>query len=147
MISLTSEFTDRKGRHARGWLFYDVECEFCTRFVRWLAPSLRRRNLAVAPLQDPRVAALIGLPQEDLLRAIRYVDSESRQYLGAEGLLALAREIWWARPAALAARIPALRRGISHAYEWVAARRHCAGSRHLDGSIPCATPQRIRSAL
>ena len=29
MISLTSEFTDSKGRHARGWLFFDADCAFC----------------------------------------------------------------------------------------------------------------------
>src|SRR5712672_2168387 len=28
MISLASEFTDGKGRHARGWLFFDAECGF-----------------------------------------------------------------------------------------------------------------------
>src|SRR6266404_657521 len=55
MISLASEFTDGKGRHARGWLFFDAECGFCTRTARWLLPILERRGLAVAPLQDPRV--------------------------------------------------------------------------------------------
>jgi hypothetical protein len=28
MISLASEFTDAKGRHARGWFFFDAECGF-----------------------------------------------------------------------------------------------------------------------
>ena len=40
MISLVSEYTDGKGRHARGWLFFDAECKFCTRIARWLAPIL-----------------------------------------------------------------------------------------------------------
>ncbi len=34
MISLVSEYTDGKGRHARGWLFFDAECKFCTR-IGW----------------------------------------------------------------------------------------------------------------
>jgi len=38
MISLASEMTDRKGRHARSWLFFDAECEFCTRTAGWLGP-------------------------------------------------------------------------------------------------------------
>ena len=63
MISLASEFTDGKGRHARGWLFFDAECRFCTRIARWLAPILQRRGLAVAPLQDVRVGALLGLSE------------------------------------------------------------------------------------
>jgi len=61
MISLVNEYTDGKGRHARGWLFFDADCKFCTRIARWLAPILERRNLGVAPLQDPRVSALLGL--------------------------------------------------------------------------------------
>ena len=61
MISLTSEYTDGKGRHAKGWLFFDADCSFCTRVARWLAPRLKRRGFAVAPLQDPRVGALLGI--------------------------------------------------------------------------------------
>ena len=77
MISLTSDFTDGKGRHARGWLFFDAECRFCTRTARWLLPILQRRGLAVAPLQDPRVGALLGLTQAELLRELRLRISES----------------------------------------------------------------------
>ncbi len=82
MISLASEMTDRKGRHARGWLFFDAECEFCTRIAGWLARPMMRRGLAVAPLQDPRVVALLGLSQWELLRAIRYVVTDGTQYAG-----------------------------------------------------------------
>ena len=45
MISLVNEYTDGKGRHARGWLFFDADCKFCTRIARWLVPILERRNL------------------------------------------------------------------------------------------------------
>ena len=76
MITLVDELTDRKGRQARGWLFFDAECGFCTRIARWLAPILARRGLGVAPLQDPRVSGLLGTyekwgldPQEEALRA------------------------------------------------------------------------------
>src|SRR6266496_105359 len=43
MISLASEITDRKGQHARGWLFYDADCSFCTRIARWLARPMKHR--------------------------------------------------------------------------------------------------------
>src|ERR1700687_521869 len=98
MISLASEFTDGKGRHARGWLFFDAECGFCTRTARWLLPILERRGLAVAPLQDPRVGELLGLPKADLLRELRFLLSDGSQYGGADAVLAVAREIGWARP-------------------------------------------------
>src|SRR6266446_2996559 len=61
MISLVSEYTDGKGRHARGWLFFDAECRFCTRTARWIAPILERRGMALAPLQDPRVGPLLWI--------------------------------------------------------------------------------------
>src|ERR1700687_3917260 len=98
MISLASEFTDGKGRHARGWLFFDAECGFGTRTARWLLPILERSGLAVAPLQDSRVGALLGLPKAELLRELRFLLSDGSQYGGADAVLAVAREIWWARP-------------------------------------------------
>ena len=97
MISLASVMTDRKGPHARGWLFFDAECGFCTRIAVWLAAPMRRRGLALAPLQDPRVAALLGLSRDELLQAIRFVFGDGRQCSGADALLAVASELWWAQ--------------------------------------------------
>lgn len=128
MISLTSEYTDGKGRHARGWLFFDSECAFCTRFARWLAPHLRRRCLAVAPLQDPRVGALLGLSRDELLREMRVLLSDGSQFGGADACLALAREIWWARPLVWLARLPGVLGVMRRAYRWFAARRSCAAA-------------------
>jgi predicted DCC family thiol-disulfide oxidoreductase YuxK len=126
MISLTSEFTDGKGRHARGWLFFDAECAFCTRIARRVAPMLERRGLAVAPLQDPRVGALLGLSREELLREIRLLLSDGRQFGGADACLALAREIWWARPLAWLAEVPGMMRLLRAGYQSIAMRRSCA---------------------
>lgn len=79
MISLASEMTDGKGRHARGWLFFDAECRFCTRIATWLAAPMKRRGLAVARLQDPRVGALLGLSGPELLRTVRFVSADGNQ--------------------------------------------------------------------
>src|SRR4029077_10707813 len=106
MISLTSEFTDGKGRHAGGWLFFDAGCGFCTRIARWLSPILERRGLAVAPLQDSRVGALLGMSREELLREMRLLLSDGQQFGGADAAVALAREIWWAQPLVWFSRIP-----------------------------------------
>ncbi len=124
MISLTSELTDRKSRHARGWLFYDAECKFCTRLARWLARPMQRRGLAVAPLQDPRVSALLGLSPDELLRAIRFV-ARGRQYSGADALLSVARELWWARPLVWVTKIPGVSPALRCVYAWGAQRLHC----------------------
>jgi predicted DCC family thiol-disulfide oxidoreductase YuxK len=126
MISLASEFTDGKGRHARGWLFFDAQCGFCTRVARCLAPILQRRGLAVAPLQDARVAALLGLSEAELMREMRVLREDGRQYGGADAVVALAHEIWWARPVVWLAKIPGLMKLLRVAYLQIATRRSCA---------------------
>jgi predicted DCC family thiol-disulfide oxidoreductase YuxK len=123
MISLASDWTDKKGRKARGWLFFDAECGFCTRIARWLAPIVERRGLALAPLQDPRVAALLGLPPEELLFEIKFLSPDGRQYGGANAAVALAREIWWVRPVVWLAMIPWVMAAMNSSYRWIAARR------------------------
>ncbi|HKT46061.1 MAG TPA: DUF393 domain-containing protein [Candidatus Acidoferrales bacterium] len=126
MISLVSEYTDAKGRHARGWLFFDAECSFCTKFARWIAPHLERRGLAVAPLQDRRVGALLGLSREELLREMRVLFSDGSQYGGADACIAVAREIWWAKPLVWPAKIPAALQAMRRGYHWFATRRSCS---------------------
>ncbi len=98
MISLVSEMTDGKGRHARGWLFFDAECEFCTSIARKLIGPMSHRGLAVAPLQDPRVGTLLGLSREELLSALRFLSEDGTRYSGTDAVLAVAREFWWAHP-------------------------------------------------
>ncbi len=129
MISLTSEFTDAKGRHARGWFFFDAECGFCTRIARWAAPILARREIGVAPLQDPRVRALLGLSQAELMREMRVVMADGTHNGGADAAVALAREIWWARPLVWLSRIPGVMNFMRSEYKRIAARRHCAATR------------------
>lgn len=126
MISLTSEFTDGKGRHARSWLFFDAECRFCKRIARRLAPSLQRRGIGLARLQDSRVGALLGLSGDELMREMRYLRSDGTQFGGADAAVALAREIWWGRPLVWLAKIPGMMKILRAGYRGVAARRRCA---------------------
>ncbi len=125
MISLTNEYTDGKGRHARAWLFFDAECGFCTRIACWLAGSLRRRGLGLAPLQDPRVGLLLGLRREELLKELRFLDADGALHGGAKALLALSREIAWARPLVWISRFPGMVAALDAGYRWVAAQRNC----------------------
>jgi predicted DCC family thiol-disulfide oxidoreductase YuxK len=135
MISLTSEFTDSKGRHARGWLFFDADCAFCVKLVRALAPTLQKRGFALAPLQDPRVGALLGLSQSELLLEMRLLLSNGQQTGGADAAVALAHEIWWARPLVWLSNLPGMMQLLRRAYRSVAAHRKCSAA------ISCASTQ------
>ena len=137
MISLTHEYTDAKGRHARGWLFFDAECVFCTRIARWVVRPLERRGLGVAPLQDPRVSSLLGMGRAELLKELRFLDEQGSLHGGAEALLAVAREIAWARPLLWLSRIPGMNDLLDATYRWVAAQRNCQ-------SAQCSVPEVAR---
>jgi predicted DCC family thiol-disulfide oxidoreductase YuxK len=128
MISLTSEFTDGKGRHARGWVFFDAECGFCTRLARRIAPLLATRDILLAKLQDPRVAKLLGLLPDELLREIRYLNNDAKQFGGADAIVAVAREFWWAAPLVWFSKIPGGIQILHAGYQNVASRRKCAGA-------------------
>jgi len=140
MISLTSEFTDSKGRHARGWLFFDADCAFCVKIVRALAPTLQKRGFALAPLQDLRVGALLGLEQSELLLEMRLLLSNGQQSGGADAAIALARETWWARPIVWLSKLPGMMELLRSAYRWIAARRKCSAV------ISCANKKTPHSA-
>jgi predicted DCC family thiol-disulfide oxidoreductase YuxK len=135
MISLTNEYTDGKGRHAKGWLFFDAECDFCTRLARWIAPTLQTRGMGLAPLQDARVAILLGLPRHELLRELRFLHSDGKQYGGADAVLAVAREIWWARPLVWFSKIPKSMNLLHAGYRWVAQQRSCTAA-HCPATEP-----------
>jgi predicted DCC family thiol-disulfide oxidoreductase YuxK len=68
MISLSSELTDTKGRHAaRGWILFDRDCNICTSLARRFRRTFEKRGFDLAVLQDPRIAALLGLPAEQII--------------------------------------------------------------------------------
>jgi predicted DCC family thiol-disulfide oxidoreductase YuxK len=127
MISLSSEITDAKGRHAsRGWVFFDRECSVCTALARRFRRPLDKRGFELAALQDPRVQALLALPPEDLLREMRVATADGEIYGGAEAIVYLARQIWWAWPLFAAAKLPGVPRILDACYRWFADQRTCA---------------------
>ncbi|PYT70050.1 MAG: hypothetical protein DMG39_16765, partial [Acidobacteria bacterium] len=111
-----------------GWLFWDADCKFCTRIARWLAPILERRGMALAPLQDRRVAELLGLSHADLMKEMQFLMSDGNRYGGADAAVELAREIWWAVPLVWFSKIPGAMELLRKGYRWIAARRKCAAA-------------------
>jgi predicted DCC family thiol-disulfide oxidoreductase YuxK len=127
MISLSSEITDRKGRRARrGWLFFDGDCAFCTSIAHWLGGVLGPRGYGVAPLQDPRVQELLALPPDQLLSEMRVLTPDGQQIGGADALVFLAREVWWACPLYGLSQFPGMPRLLRIGYRWIARNRQCA---------------------
>jgi hypothetical protein len=96
------------------------------RTARWIAPILERRGMALAPLQDSRVGALLGMPREELMLEMKFLLSDGSQYGGADAAVALAREIWWLRPLLWISKIPGMMEILRKGYRWVAASRSCA---------------------
>jgi len=84
--------------------------------------------MALAPLQDPRVGALLGMPREELMYEMRFLLSDGSQFGGADACVALAREIWWGRPLVWISTIPGMMEILRQGYRWVAANRQCAAA-------------------
>jgi predicted DCC family thiol-disulfide oxidoreductase YuxK len=139
MISLTSEFTDTKSRHARGWLFFDADCTFCVKIIRAVAPILIKHGVALAPLQDPRVGALPGLSQSELLLEMRLLLSNGQQTGGADAAVALAHEIWFVRPLVWLAKLPGAMLLLRRIYRYIAAHRKCSAT------ISCGITQAVHA--
>src|SRR5712692_3187699 len=144
MISLSSEITDNKGRRARaGWVFFDGDCPYCTSLARRFAPLLEPRGYSFAPLQDPRVQELLALPPEQLLLEMRVLTPVGRVIGGADALLFLAKEIWWAWPVCALAKLPGMKFLLRAGYRWFAARRSCSSGACGGGRVSMS-PGRAR---
>src|SRR5258708_12500203 len=99
MISLSAEMTDTKGRHAaRGGIWFDRDCTPCTSLGRRFRRTFEKRGFGLAALQDPRVATLLALPPDQLLREMRVVTSDGQIHGGAAAIVYLAKQVWWAWP-------------------------------------------------
>lgn len=140
MISLISELTDAKGRSAsRGWVFFDAGCGFCSGWARRMHATLESRGFGLAPLQSLRVRALLNLPDAELLGEMRLLMPDGTVLGGADALIYLARNIWWAWPVYALAQLPGIRTLLLSSYRWFAARRHCLSSTCAVGSNSPAT--------
>jgi len=127
MISLISELTDSKGRRAsRGWVCFDRSCSICASLASRFERTIEKRGFGLAALQDPRVATLLGLPPDQLLREMRVVTANNELYGGADAIVFLARQIWWGWPIYAAAQLPGMQQILQAGYRWFADHRNCS---------------------
>ena len=109
----------------RGWVFYDGQCGFCSRWLEFWRPTLARRGFAVAPLQEPWVVARFQLPMEELIYDLRLLKRDGQTASGADVYLQVAKNIWWAWPFYALFSLPGFNRLIHIGYRWFARNRYC----------------------
>lgn len=132
---------------ARGWVLYDADCGFCTRWAWRLGRIVGPRGFHLAPLQAPWVRPALKLSSGELLEELRVLTAEGAVYGGADALIFLAKQIPWARPLARAARLPGMMPLLRAAYRWVARHRHTFSRACAVGALRTIPPGVGRSSL
>lgn len=116
-------------------LFFDGDCGFCSRSVRWVIRLDRRARIDFAPLQG-RLASEKGLVGRTGLdgTVVLWREADGRFFERSDALIELARALGggW-RMFALARFIPRVLRDA--VYRWIARHRH-----QLGGSASCDLP-------
>ncbi len=92
-----------------GVLFFDGACGMCTRSRDFLVRHDRTGNLETEPLQGAGVAERLGVPDDRLLEAMRWLDSSGAVYTGAEAWAAAWSVALGTRLPLLFYRIPGIR--------------------------------------
>ena len=124
MITETTNVTDKE---RRGWVLYDGQCALCIRLAGRFRSLLNSRGFGLAPLQSEALRQRLDLPRPsgEPLSEMCVLMPDGKFYGGADGLLELAGEFWWACPLRGLARVPGMRGLMRKCYRGLAARRHC----------------------
>jgi len=109
----------------RGWIFYDGQCGFCRRWLKFWHPTLARHGFAIAPLQESWVVKRFQLPMNELVYDLRLLESNGESASGADVYLQVARCIWWAWPFYALFSLPGFNWLIHIGYRWFARNRYC----------------------
>lgn len=114
----------------KGWVLYDGDCTICIRLIRRLEPLLAKVHLETAPLQTEWVKERLGYTdpaqREALLKEMRVLTNTGQIYGGADAVLYLAGQFWWAMPLVWLSCFPGFKTLLNLGYRWVAANRHCS---------------------
>jgi predicted DCC family thiol-disulfide oxidoreductase YuxK len=108
-----------------GWILYDGDCSSCTASARRFDRIFRGRGFLFLPLQTNWVMKRLNLEPGAPLEEMRVLTNNGRDIGGAEAVIFLARQIWWARPFGALARLPGMHNLLDRGYRWIAAHRGC----------------------
>lgn len=117
--------TAQPSSNCESWILYDGACGLCSRWVDAWRPTLERRRIGIARLQEPWVMERLQLPTPELLAGIRLLSRSGEVVSGADVYLQVARRIWWAWPFYALFSLPGFNRLIHLGYRWMARNRYC----------------------
>ena len=120
-----------------GWILYDGACRSCTASARRFDRIFRRRGFLFLPLQTNWIMDRLDLEPGAPLEEIRLLTADGRNIGGADAVVFLARQIWWAWPFAALAQSPPMHKLLDRGYRWIATHRDC-------DHITCNLPRRRR---
>ena len=127
MISELTEITEpTEAVPFRGWIFYDRDCSFCRELAQRFENVFAKRGFRFEPLQHEWVQQRLNLTSEQALEEMRVLTTAGEVFGGADAVTFLARQIWWATPMAVLARLQFVQATLDRLYRWVAAHRTCA---------------------
>ncbi len=117
----------------RGWILYDGACRSCTASARRFDRIFRRRGFLFLPLQTNWIMDRLDLDPGTPLEEIRVLTADGRNSGGADAVVFLARQFWWAWPFAALAQSPPIHKLLDRGYRWIAAHRDCD---HITCNLP-----------
>jgi len=100
------------------WVLYDRDCGFCSRWVEFWKPTLEKRCITIAGLQEPWVIEQLRRAPSDLLADILMLRATGEIVSGADVYLQVWRRIWWAWLLYGAFSLPGLNRILRRGYRW-----------------------------
>lgn len=110
----------------RGWIFYDRDCSLCGELALRFADTFAKCGFHFEPLQHEWVQQQLNLTREEALEEMRVLTATGEVFGGADAVIFLARQLWWARPVAFLAHLRFVHARLHRLYRFVAAHRSCA---------------------
>jgi predicted DCC family thiol-disulfide oxidoreductase YuxK len=131
----------------RGWVFYDADCPFCTRWASRTDELLARHGWHLAPLQADWVWTRLTPKDGEPLLEMKLLTTDGRVFGGADAVVHLARSIWWAWPVFALAQIPGVKPILRAIYRRIAQNRCCFGGRCALPAKPVAHHRHLTSSF
>ena len=106
------------GEVPRGWVLYDAACGFCSWWIPWWRPVIRRAGFDVAPLQSAFARAHTRRTGDDVNRDILLLMRDGTLVAGADAYIYGMRRVWWSSPVGFVLGLPGIRQVTWMFYRW-----------------------------